>query len=337
EDLVGSYQYGLLQSPFLWVNEGWPQSKAMGRHPADQFRALVSGDPIVCNRKYQSPVKVTNPVRIIFTANNAEVVRMLTGNRNLSPEDREALAIRLLHFKTGKRAAEWLRGKGGMRFTGEKGRRWVAAQGDNKSDYIVARHFLWLYANRGGVRGSRLLVEGNYNDDLIWEMRTQSGSAPLVVESLIQMIESARNYEGLVKTDDGRVYVLASEVLKHFRNTTMQRSSGERLNAQQIESVLKGLSVRIPDKPVELKERPQVGFARWYELDVECLLSSARRGGWVSPKLEKLVSARQVAREIEEKARQHALRTVASNGRVDASNKAETESRYATRVRDGLS
>src|SRR5690606_33758280 len=99
---------------------------------------------------------------------------------------------------------------------------------------------------------------------------------------------------------------------------------------------LKGLSVRIPDKPVELRERPQAGFARWYELDVECLLSSARRGGWVSPKLEKLGSARQGAREIEEKARQNALRTVASNGTVDASNKTETESPYARRVRDSL-
>ena len=39
-DLTSDCQYGLLESPFLVVNEGWPRT-FHGKHPADQFRALV--------------------------------------------------------------------------------------------------------------------------------------------------------------------------------------------------------------------------------------------------------------------------------------------------------
>jgi hypothetical protein len=295
DDMMGDHEYGLYESPWLIINEGWPQHKSKGMHPADRFRHLVAGDPFSVRMKYRAPIQVSNPVRIIFTANNSEVVRTLTGNRNLSPEDREALAVRLLHFKCGQDAATWLRAHGGMRFT----RGWVASHGENQSDYIVARHFLWLWANRTGVRGSRLLVEGNYHDEVVWEMRMQSGSAPLVVETLIQMIEGARPLEGLAIEDDGRVFVLASEILKYWRAASMQRHTGERLSASQIEQVLKGLVVRMPGSAMMLDSKPKAGKAMWHELDVECLLASAQKGGWVAPKLEQIVQRRKISTSLE--------------------------------------
>jgi len=286
-DLVGDHQYGLLESPFLIVNEGWPRPRS-GKHPADQFRALVSGDPMRVQRKFLAPVTCYNPARIIFTANNLDVVRLLTKDRELSPQDREALAIRLLHFNVGSEAATWLRAQGGTRFTGSPGRRWVSGDAGQESDYIVARHLLWLYENRKGPVGSRLLVEGNSNDDLLFEMRTGSGSSPLVIEIIIQLLERQMPSDGLAVVD-GKIWVLSSAVVGHYR----QHMAGilkEPLTTQKVGNVFRGLMKRESGAPTVLKGREAQGRKRWHEIDAKLLLSVAQRDGWKCQKLEQIVA-----------------------------------------------
>lgn len=294
-DLIGNYQYGLIQSPFLVVNEGWPARSAV--HPADQFRALVGGDPFIVNRRYLHPVTVKSPVRIIFTANNQDVVRMLAADRNLSPSDRDALAVRLMHLQVRDDAAVWLRNKGGLMFTARPGRRWIANDAGIESDYVVARHFLWLYHNfpsRQAKRapGNRLLIEGDCHDELMFLMRTQSGAAPLVIEAVIKMIESGVKYKGLV-IDQRRIFALTSEVVDYYR-TRMKASAGRVLRVQDVASVFEGLVVDSPDErssgSIEIAAAPDMGRRRWYELDPKMLLLVAERDGWPCTKLRAIVT-----------------------------------------------
>jgi hypothetical protein len=293
-DLTSDYQDGLLKSPFLIVNEGWPRTNS-GKHPADQFRALVGGDPVMVNRKYMPRIEVRNPVRIVLTANNMEVIKMLTANRDLSPEDREALSVRLLHFDVGKQAAVWFRMKGGRRFTSKQGHRWIAGDGggdQEKSDFVVARHFLYLYSMRTTPPGDRFLVEGGNSEEVMWEMRTGSGSSPLVIETIIHLLNQQSLATG-VCIDGGRIYLLVSAVLKLYREV-VSASSRERLTSGQIRSVLKGLMV---SREIRIMEgRKNLGVQEWYELDLGLLASVARRDGYVCHRLDDI----RMSQEIQE-------------------------------------
>jgi hypothetical protein len=289
-DITGDCQYGLLESPFLVINEGWPLGHKHN-HPADTFRALVSGDPIRVNRKYMAPVSLHNPVRVLLTGNNLELVRNLTAGRDLSPADREALAIRLLHIDAGDTASVWLRAKGGMKFTGARGSRWISGDGGEASDFVLARHFLWLHSQRGVPfpNGERFLIQGGNSEEIMWDMRTQTGSAPLVIETVIVILNQTKLPPGAT-IEDGRLYVLVSEVLNFFRQ---KAGNGEKLSANQITGTLKGLSVasRVVDRV--LTSRKEMGVKRWVELDTKVLLEVGRRDGWNCKRLEDLAMQRE--------------------------------------------
>ena len=286
-DLTSDTQYGLIDSPFLVINEGWPQGRARGLHPADQFRALIAGDDFRMNRKFMAPVYANSAVRILFTANNTDVIHALTGNRNLSPEDRNALGIRLMHVDIGEAGAHWLRSHGGVKLTGIKGKRWIRGDSGEESSFIIARHFLWLHQNRSGPTGLRFLVEGNARHEIMFEMRTQSGSTPLVIETIIQLIEQSVRKEGCV-VFQGNLFVLTETVLNYFRDHLSQNTR-ERLTARVIGSVMKSLVLREHPNPFIIKTREKHGRRRWHEIDCRLLLDVAQRDGWKCAKLEQLI------------------------------------------------
>ncbi len=306
-DLVNDFNDGLLKSPFLVINEGWPAA-GRGMHPADQFRALVSGDPIVVNQKFQAPVRVTCGVRVLFLANNSDVVRMLSHKRDLSPEDRNALAVRLLHININTEATDWLRTRGGMAITGREGHRWIRGDGGQASDYIVARHFMWLYEQRAklGAPGPRFLVEGNASKEILFELRTATGSSPLVIESLIGMIEApAMKWDGMVveqmKNEDGtprapQLFVLPHDILKFYRDNIREKNGGMSLSLNQINNALSGLTNHEPESAFHLPSRQEMGAKYWWEVDCETLVKVAQRDGHKSPKLADLVKRQEACK-----------------------------------------
>ena len=296
KDLVGEFNDAQLTSPFLVVDEGWAQ-EGRGRHPADQFRAMVSGDPFTVNQKFQAPVKVTCGVRIIMTGNNHSIIQQLTQGRELSPEDREALATRLLHFDIDRTAAEWLTERGGMALTARDGARWIRGDGGQPSDFVLARHFLWMYKHRRdyGAPGTRFLVTGNASREILFDLRTQTGNSPLVIEAIVMMLESPGVFDGLaVQGVSGvpRLFALPADVLSFYR-ANMRDRIGDRLTLNSVSNALRGIAAA-ESAPAGfiLPERPFMGSRRWVELDCELLLQVAERDGWKCDKLKQLVDER---------------------------------------------
>lgn len=282
ETLTGDFQPALLTTPILQVDEGFPKSYK-GKHPADMFRELVGGGTRFVNQKFRAPVETRNPVRVIFTANNLTTIKTLVGNRDLSPEDRNALAIRIMHFDIGAKASLWLRRRGGANYT--KG--WICGDGGAQGNYTVAKHFLWLYENKRRPKDSRLLVEGNGNVTLMDEMRIMSGSAPIVIEALLRMIEKkTKTFQGMT-VEDGKLYVLTSEVLQFFRDN-LAKSVSEKLTAQRVGHVFKGL-VKKTTQPQILRTRPHMGRKRWHEVDLMVLQRVAAEDGWRCERLDALI------------------------------------------------
>lgn len=285
EDMVGDYNYGLLETPYLSVDEGWVKP-GRGRHPADQFRAMVAGDGFEVRRKFMSPVLVRSPVRVIFTANNKEAIRVLTHKRDLSTADREALAIRLMHFSIRDEASHWIAQQGGLEFTGRAGGRWIRGDGGEESDYILARHFMHLYLNRHnlGKRDGRFLVEGNASQEVLFELRTQAGSSPMVIETVLKMVERkglGHMVVGML-VEIWRLFVSVAGVLEYYRKNVQDTARSESLSADQVLNALRGIEVKHPEKNVN-------GHGRMVELDTRTLLSVAQRDGWDAKYLAGLV------------------------------------------------
>lgn len=314
EDLVGSYQYGLFQSPFLVVNEGWPTS-INGMHPADKFRQLVSGDIGKIVKKYQDPVDLKSPVRIIFTANNLDVVKMLAANKDLSPDDREALSIRLFHLSISEEAADWLKLKGGTALTGRPGARWISGDGGEPSDFIVAKHFMFLYQNRKKPVGARFLVEGNHAQQIMFDMRTGSGNTPLVIETIIRLLEAPTRHKG-VTIEDGELYILHDTILTFFREE-IAPNTRQNLSSTTITNVLRGLvKAECKSAIVLSKTRADLGRKYWQNLDARLLLQVAQRDGMTSAKLEALVAEQDLRASgiiVANATKTHETPTVAAN------------------------
>lgn len=296
KELLDRYKYSLLKSPFLVVDEGLAEAGPGQKHAADVFRQIVAGGALSIDRKFEAPIQVVAPIRVVFTANNRDTVKSLIGQRNLSPDDRDALAIRLLHLDACAAAAKWLAAKGGFHFTARPGARWIRGDGGERSDYIVAKHFLYLHAIRGPAPGKRLLVEGDVASSLAFEMRTQSGDAPAVLEAVIGMCNAAKAYDGFVMSYDAvsgepMIHALPSEVLKFMRGTNP--ASAARANTKKIGSVFRGFAhTNHKGYPHKHPMRVALGAQKWYELHPATVLQAAQSEGWVSSRLVQLAEGK---------------------------------------------
>lgn len=292
EELTARFQYSLLRSPFLVVDEGLAESGQGRKHAADVFRQMLAGGTLTVDRKNREPIRITTPIRFLFTANNTDTVKSLVGQRNLSPDDRDALAIRLLHLDARREAATWLAARGGFGFTAAPGARWIRGDGGEQSDAIVAKHFMYLHANRGPAPGKRFLVEGDVASSLALEIRTQSGDAPAVLEAVVGMCNSAKAYDGFVMSYDAvsgepMIHALPSEVLKFMRGTNP--ASAARANTKKIGSVFRGFAyTNHKSYPHRHALRPALGTQKWYELHPATVLQAAQSEGWVSSRLVQL-------------------------------------------------
>lgn len=272
-DLIATHATGLLKSCFLSINEGFPTMRGAS-NPADSFRRLVSGECEPINPKYGSLIRIENPVRIIIAANNLEVARILTGGRNLSPDDRDALAVRLWHVKVADNVADWFNQKGGEeQFTGRHGHRWIKGDGGKASDYVVARHFLWLYENRGARIGKRFLVDGDRDSDIMLELCLTGDGLP-VCETILDMLnsmgsgKSSGGWSRGITIENGRLWVLSSAIKEFAQKRGMSRFDG--FGSNIVADVLKGL--RVADHgSIVLESRREIGKQRWNEIQIPLL------------------------------------------------------------------
>ena len=285
-DLVERFNEGLLISPFLSANEGFPMGKGHS-HPSDTFRQVTTGDGIAVDRKNKPIVMVKNPMRVVFTANNHNLILKLCEGRDLAPADREAIAIRIIHYEPGMAPVNLLLAKGGFSWTDG----WIAGDSPGQeSRFTVAKHFLWLHQKYGanakpyGRHG--LLLEGEIDSPVLRMMQTQGGGSPVVAEVLVSLLkENQPNPEKVKYLTDGRFLVTASAILEHWREK-FAPTSHDRLNLKRIHDILKGWIV---GHRTSVEGVP----GRWNEIDVPLLASEAEKHGWTCQRLSDLVKAHQ--------------------------------------------
>lgn len=275
-----NYGSALLRTGFVVLNEGLPSNV---RNFADIFRRMVGGDPIEINPKYQDPVVVRNPVRMILMANNLESVVGLVGQQELTEEDQKALVQRILHLNISPRAADYLTGLGGLAYTGAEHARWIRGDAGAASDYIVARHFLYLYENRPAVpKGARMLVEGAMDGDLVRLMSLRSGDTSVVVEALVRLIERNTSSTGILIDHHLRMVKVSSAIVLDYIHDHLYTRMRGTIHIRAIANALKTLAVGPQEKVA--------GHGRMYTLNLRKLYDESVDHGYKCSVLFGLVS-----------------------------------------------
>ncbi len=277
-ELTGGYQYRLASSPFVFTDEGL-EAGFQQAHPADVFRRLIGRSDTQVKRKFLAPVNIQTDVRVCFTANNHQLIRALTSNRNVTPEDREALMVRLLHVDVDSKAADWLVIQGGRRFT----EKWIS--NGRESNYTVAQHFLWLYEQREKFgKDDRLLVEGNMDEGVMNDLRLHSGQMDLVVEAVARMIDCPEGSKrrGDTRASENEVYVLVADV-HHYIGTELNT----KISVSSVRDLLTSL---LPKHSTDAKGNVKVKAIdgdrrRWYSIDVQFLRDVCNEYGWTLAKI----------------------------------------------------
>lgn len=287
ETMTSDYQTGLDRTPFLLVNEGWPVG-SMKKQPSTVFRELTGGDGVPMNEKYEHMRLVKVPTRILFTANNEDVIERVIASKSLSPEDQEALGARVLHMDLTKlKGGQWLREKGGHRFTGSPGKRWVAPDGGGQSNFILAKHIMFLHQNNCPKMDGRFIVRGNYDQRLINKMRTQAGQAPVVVEALLRMMELSALPE-MMSFVDGEMYVTIQAIADFARQMQgMQRE--DQVTIKGVGAAIRSLIKHTPEDAFVLKGKEALERKYWHILDLDLLSQVADQRGFASKRLAKFV------------------------------------------------
>lgn len=161
--VVGSFNSAMAENPIIFADEEIHKDATSGF-----FRHAIGQDVHDLRRKNIPDAKVHGHYRYIIAVNGPDLLRF---DEDLTPESVEAIASRFLYVHADLEAAKFLRSIGGID-GGTAG--WVS--GDQ-----IARHVLWLAANRNVVSGPRFLVSGN-TSDMYRRVAIQGSIRPLIVE-----------------------------------------------------------------------------------------------------------------------------------------------------------
>lgn len=273
ETIASSFNGALMTSPFLFVNEGWPKMRGR-KSPSDTIKSMTAGDDIEVRDLYKPSVLVQNPMRVIFTANDHDLLHELTKDKSMAPDNRDALGERILHFDIGNVASNYLNELGNNAFTARDGNRWIRGDGGTNSDYVVARHFLWLYENREKkwprLPSDRYCVMGNCTgtNNMMFEMITQNDNTTKVIRAIIGMAESKSSVWGRFMIVDEKASIYVTEAgLKEYIFTVMNDTIGDR----QLSDVLKNV--------VRNNSPFTKAFKYFYEIELDTVLKYAMMKG----------------------------------------------------------
>lgn len=194
-DATGRFNGALTKNPVVLVDEV-SQTFDGGEGFSGAFRTLVGESTRQLRRKNQPSSTIRGCPRLIVTANNPDALKL---TENLTKNDLEAIAERILHLKHNESAAAFLAYSGGRDFTSD----WVLKP--DGSPGKIASHAAWLAKTRSVNTSGRFLVSGVLAD---WhrDLMGNSGIQGAVLAALAHYIDRARPIDG-ISVDKGMVYV----------------------------------------------------------------------------------------------------------------------------------
>jgi hypothetical protein len=226
----------MARCPLIVADEQIPQSFRVQRTSAE-LRSLIGSSSRTLTRKYLSNSDLVGAVRLILSANNAD---MLVFDESLSQADLEAVAGRFLHIQPDPFAEAYL---ASVDTSG-----WV-------DDDVIAKHVLWMRDHRTVIPGKRFVVEGSAQE-ISKMLATRGGVAGRVTEWLVRYIcdtkgSSVAAQAGLVVIGGGKYLVNTNAVVSFWDNYVK--------------------SSKVPSTPQVATDQVRYGSKRYFEIDIDSI------------------------------------------------------------------
>lgn len=194
--LIGGFNSQVAKCPLVFADEGFPKRRDYSVN--DELRQWLGSSELLLTRKYLPDATLKGAIRLIMASNNN---RILDSIEELSEDDRQALAVRLLYIKVDKKARQYLES--------------MAMEARQEfADTKIPEHVWWLRENRDIKPGNRFIVEGN-DSALHARLMVSNGVAGAVCEFLAKQIVSATpsmrsQLATKLRWGNGEVWVAAS-------------------------------------------------------------------------------------------------------------------------------
>jgi hypothetical protein len=153
--------------------------------------------------------------------------------------------------------------------TTRPGRRWIRGDCGEPSDFVVARHFLWLYENRPGRdTRERFVMMGNCGggSEEMEMMSGQSEDMPKVMRGLIEILSNPQMNMKHFVIREGRLGFTRFGVLWVVRSVM-----DERIKEAELEDCLAAIAKTLEPMVVDGRE--------FVELDAEAIVRYGRKWG----------------------------------------------------------
>ena len=287
--ILDNFNSDLTQCPIIFADEHIVQNWK-GQRASAELRQLVGSNTRTLSRKFMPNASLNGAIRLVLAANNDMLLAF--DGEDLSADDLEAIQKRFLHVRTTLAAAQYLRQLGG-----KNGQTSAWVDGD-----LIARHALWLAANRKVLPGERFLVEGRMTD-LVARMPTQGKTSSLVCEWLVQFLDAPEEKRRAIEST-GLVLVGNNEYLVNVKaiSTTWTQfiSSDGPPRTGQIGRVLKLLS----------RGTKRVDDARFHVMNLDLIFAWADDNQVGKPDMMRSLVARAVTDNMMAPIRRMSLRAV---------------------------
>ncbi len=249
--VLGDWSGDMARCPLIVADEQIP-SGFKGQRTSAELRSLIGNSSRTLTRKYLANSDLVGAVRLILSANNAD---MLVFEETLSQADLEAVAGRFLHISGDTKAALHLNA---IDTTG-----WV-------DDDIIAKHALWMKDNRTVSHGRRFIVEGSARD-VSKQLATRGGVAGRVAEWLVRYLcetptsslaakQSSPQQSDMVRVGNGRYLVNTNAIVTFWEQYAKSKQVP---STPQVGAALRNLSGR----------QIKAGKKRYFEIDIEAISS----------------------------------------------------------------
>lgn len=197
-DLLATHNDPILECPLVFANERIPKDRGIPR--LDDLKAEIDQMRRYVNPKYQKKVPLVGAVRVILAANNRE---LLLQRADLTPDDVEALDVRLIHVPVSSAATEFLEGQDAETITS-----WVEGDG-------IAAHVLWLAETRP-LRAGRFAVRRAPNPGLR-SLATDTGLRAAICHWVVLWLTRRQpGSSGLLRCRDGAIWISARGLHEHW-------------------------------------------------------------------------------------------------------------------------
>jgi hypothetical protein len=251
--VLGDWSADIARCPLIVADEQIPQS-FRGQRTSAELRSLIGNSARTLTRKYAHNADLVGAVRLILSANNAD---MLVFEESLSQEDLEAISGRFLHINC--KGATGLAAKAFLEATDTTG--WV-------DDDIIAKHALWMRNTRTVQEGKRFLVEGSARD-VSKQLATRGGVAGRVAEWLVRYLcetptsilaaaKSSPQTADMARVGNGRYLVNTNAIVTFWEQYAKSKSVP---STPQVGLALRNLSTR----------QVRAGKKRFFDIDIEAI------------------------------------------------------------------